>query len=403
MGRLTLGRLTSGMALLLEPTGASGPTMLALLPVTRLSKRAVRSRSRGTACHSRFAARPNCWPERHPTRGEAALHVHDEVCALAAATGGGASAAVALSRTLGAQAPLPGHGATAERWSLLAGLGAGDLSAAKIAEAHLDALAIRAEAGCAPDGGDQVWAVYAAEAPGRRLTATESRGGWTLDGHKPWCSAAELVDRALVTAHTPGGRRLFAIDLRHPGVAAGSGPWVSRGLSGVTSSALTLEAVPGQPVGDAGWYLDPARVRLGRHGRGRLLVRRGGRRRATAVGRGPGPGAGPGGAAAPGHRRPAPRTRPGRCWRRPPSTSTPAGPTGRPERCWRSGCAAIVAEAADVVLAAAAHGLGPGPLATEEDHARRVADLQIFVRQHHAERDVARLGRLLLDRGELPW
>jgi hypothetical protein len=42
-------------------------------------------------------------------------------------------------------------------------------------------------------------------------------------------------------------------------------------------------------------------------------------------------------------------------------------------------------------------------MATEEDHARRVADLQVFLRQHHAERDVARLGRLLLDGGRPPW
>jgi hypothetical protein len=63
----------------------------------------------------------------------------------------------------------------------------------------------------------------------------------------------------------------------------------------------------------------------------------------------------------------------------------------------------VVAEGAEAVLSAAAHGLGPGPMATEEDHARRVADLQVFLRQHHAERDVARLGRLLLDGGRPPW
>ena len=39
------------------------------------------------------------------------------------------------------------------------------------------------------------------------------------------------------------------------------------------------------------------------------------------------------------------------------------------------------------------HALGPAPLAFDADHAARVADLEIYLRQHHAERDVAALGR----------
>ena len=64
----------------------------------------------------------------------------------------------------------------------------------------------------------------------------------------------------------------------------------------------------------------------------------------------------------------------------------------------------VVADAVDVVSQRVAHALGPGPLAHEPDHARRVADLALYVRQHHAERDQAALGRLLLGRepGEGP-
>jgi hypothetical protein len=39
----------------------------------------------------------------------------------------------------------------------------------------------------------------------------------------------------------------------------------------------------------------------------------------------------------------------------------------------------------------------------DEEHARRVADLQIYLRQHHAERDTARLGGLLLESEDPPW
>ena len=51
--------------------------------------------------------------------------------------------------------------------------------------------------------------------------------------------------------------------------------------------------------------------------------------------------------------------------------------------------------AAEEVLRRADHGLGPGPLATDEAHARRVADLHLYLRQWHAERDHAALGGLL--------
>lgn len=47
--------------------------------------------------------------------------------------------------------------------------------------------------------------------------------------------------------------------------------------------------------------------------------------------------------------------------------------------------------------------LGPGPLAFDEEYARRVADLTIYLRQHHASRDDAALGALLLEEGNGPW
>jgi hypothetical protein len=43
--------------------------------------------------------------------------------------------------------------------------------------------------------------------------------------------------------------------------------------------------------------------------------------------------------------------------------------------------------------------LGAGPLAHDEAHGRRVADLTVYLRQHHAERDLARLGALAAERG----
>ena len=56
---------------------------------------------------------------------------------------------------------------------------------------------------------------------------------------------------------------------------------------------------------------------------------------------------------------------------------------------------AQAARCAEEVLATVGHALGPGPLALDPEHAARVADLMLYVRQHHAERDLAALGRLV--------
>jgi alkylation response protein AidB-like acyl-CoA dehydrogenase len=335
------------------------------------------------------------------------VQVDDQVSALAAATEGRVRDAVDLARTLTAGTPQPGHGDTLHRWSVLAGLGAGDLSAAKIAEAHLDALAILAEAVVANDEPDCVWGVYAAEGPGVRLTAEPGSpdgtgAGWTLHGTKPWCSGAALLDRALVTAHTADGRRLFAMDLHHAGVSTEEGAWVSRGLAEVTSSSITLDGVPGRPVGAAGWYLSRPGFAWG--GIGVAACWYGG---AVGVARRMW--------AAAGQREPDQvallllgtielELASARAVLDGAAADIDAGRAdGGDGALLAERVRGVVAEAAEAVLSAAAHGLGPGPMATEEDHARRVADLQIFLRQHHAERDVARLGGLLLDGGQCPW
>ncbi len=44
-----------------------------------------------------------------------------------------------------------------------------------------------------------------------------------------------------------------------------------------------------------------------------------------------------------------------------------------------------------------ARALGPAPLTFDEEHARRVADLTVYVRQHHGDRDLARTGAMLVE------
>ena len=60
---------------------------------------------------------------------------------------------------------------------------------------------------------------------------------------------------------------------------------------------------------------------------------------------------------------------------------------------------AVVAAAAEATLHQVGHALGPAPLSFDERHARRVADLGLYLRQHHGERDLAALGAAALGAG----
>ena len=101
---------------------------------------------------------------------DAGADCHDFVAHLAARTraaAGDLDRALTLARDLGADLPAPGAGRTRSRWSALATLGAIDLTVARVAEPHLDALAILAESG-QPELADaaltgSTWGVYAAE------------------------------------------------------------------------------------------------------------------------------------------------------------------------------------------------------------------------------------------------
>ncbi len=330
------------------------------------------------------------------------------VLAPAADAAGDPGGALALARELGARLAAPGGGATAGLWSLLATLGAVDLTVARVVEPHLDALAILAQAGevdLAPlgVGPASTWGVFAAEGPGARLEASYDGAGWTLTGVKPWCSLAGLLSHALVTAWTgERTRRLFAVRLEGPEVRVTDQPWTARGLTAVTSGPIELTDAPAVPVGDDGWYL--ARPGFAWGGIGVAAIWYGAtvalaRRLAAPSGR---PldqigeahlgavdavvaGAGTVLADA------AARVDGGRA----------AGPAGA---ALALRVRQVVRRAAEEVLDRTHHALGPGPLVTETEHAARVADLQLYLRQEHAERDQAALGRHLLDHpGSASW
>jgi alkylation response protein AidB-like acyl-CoA dehydrogenase len=287
-------------------------------------------------------------------------------------------------------------------------LAVGDLTAARVAEAHTDALAILGEAATDPAAGevpvteigatdDSTWGVFAAEGPGVKVTARADGSRWFLTGIKPWCSLAGSLSHALITAHTPGGtRRLFAIDLRTSGVKVADGGWVARGLAEVPSGPIELTDCPAVPVGPDGWYLTRpgfawggigvaacwygGAVGLARKLRQALTVREPDQIATMQLG-------------AVDIALVAARAMLGAA-----AAAVDDGKaTGADGVLLALRVRSVVARAAEEVLERVGHALGPAPLAMDERHARRVADLQLYLRQHHAERDESALGRQVLD------
>jgi alkylation response protein AidB-like acyl-CoA dehydrogenase len=169
------------------------------------------------------------------------------------AQGAGAQKLRALLGTAGAL-PAPGSGRTAQRWHRLLAWGRADLPMARLAEGHTDAMAILQDAGAAAAPG-ALYGVWAARSGG---TGAELVGS-TLRGTVRFCSGAHGLDRALVVAAAADGSRLVDLDLRAPGVRPVDGTWQAPGMrdSDTVDVELTDIAVPATDVvGEPGWYTE---------------------------------------------------------------------------------------------------------------------------------------------------
>jgi alkylation response protein AidB-like acyl-CoA dehydrogenase len=348
---------------------------------------------------------------------------------------GDVPALLALARSVGRTAPRPGDGDTAHLWELLASVTAVDVAAGRVLEPHLDAVAILAQAGAiaregsgaagaapevlpaaVPDTADGAWGVFAAEGPGLRLEASpDGAGGYVLNGSKPWCSLAGQLDGAVLTAHLAGGnsvdagtgaRAAFAVKLHGPGVSCETPQWSSRGLREIPSGTVHFEGVRAVPVGGPGWYFERPGFAWG--GMGVAACWLGG---AVAVARDFSSALAK---AAEGGREPdqVALAHLGETDRIIASlTGYLARTAARIDAGDLSGSGAwsealrvrgAVAAAVERIQAMVAQNLGPGPLAFNESYGKRMADLSLYIRQHHAMRDDAQLGALTL-KGDRSW
>jgi alkylation response protein AidB-like acyl-CoA dehydrogenase len=291
--------------------------------------------------------------------------------------------------------PLPGHGATAERLHGLTALGRADLVTCRLAEGHLDAVAIRAELGDAtPDQNrtGERWGVWAA-APSS-VRAEHGPGGWRLTGDRPWCSGAAWCTDALVTAVADDGIRLFAVRNDPAHANALDGTWPAIGMAGSDSRTVRFTGAPARPLGGPGAYVDRPGFWHGGIGvaacwfGGALGVA--GPLLAAARGKDVGP-------HALAHLGAIDVTLgASRAVLEEAAAVIDADPKEDAQGLAVRVRSTVEATAAEV-LDRVGRALGAGPLGRDAEHARRVADLTVYLRQHHAEGDLEQLGRLVAD------
>jgi alkylation response protein AidB-like acyl-CoA dehydrogenase len=283
--------------------------------------------------------------------------------------------------------PLPGSGHTPARHRKLFDLGREDLSLARLAEAHWDAVAILAEAGHQPQPG-AIYGVWAAEAPDKVLNLDN----FAITGRKPFCSGAGIVDRALVTVTQPEAL-LVDIDLRERGNALifDDTAWKTSAFAETKTSLAAFNAIEIHEtniVGEPGFYLDRFGFWHGACGPAACWA---------------------GGATglvdwAIAQKRDDPHTlahlgaMQAAVW----SMQSCLQTAGQEiDATWPNIPAAqiraltlrhLIEQACTDILRRLARAFGPAPLAMDEPLSRRYQELDLYVRQSHAERDLEILG-----------
>ena len=272
-------------------------------------------------------------------------------------------------------------------------LGRDNLSLARLAEAHWDAVAILAEDGRSAVPG-ALYGVWASEIPGRALELSAHEGGLKVSGSKLFCSGAGLIDRALVTVGTTD-HRLIDVDLRRQSACIDydDSAWKTTAFAETKTAMATFRSASvsaDDVIGGHRWYLERPGFWQGACG-------------------------------------------PAACWaggaaglvdyaykqkRDDPHTLAHLGALYA--AVWAlgsyldaAGCEIdatfadidlaqrraltlrhLVEQACTETLRRLPRAYGPYPLAMDEEVSRRYAELDLYVRQSHAERDLENLGRV---------
>lgn len=299
-----------------------------------------------------------------------------------------------LRSNLANEMPLPGKGQTDLRHLRLMELGRRNLSMARLAEAHLDAVAILAEAGRSPKE-DALYGVWASEIPGEALNLSASAEGFLVNGRKMFCSGAALIDRALVTVTQPE-HRLVDIDLRAGAntITLDESGWKTQAFRETKTAAVTFRntaILEKEIIGPVGWYLDRSSFWHG--GCGPAACWAGGAEGLVEY------------ASTQSRRDPHTLAHLAamrasvwgmRSFLEKAGREIDIDPDNRLHAQIRALTARhLIEQACTDVLRRFARAYGPYPLAMNEESAQRYQELDLYLRQSHAERDLESLGRLI--------
>ncbi|HEY0814306.1 MAG TPA: acyl-CoA dehydrogenase [Pseudonocardia sp.] len=290
--------------------------------------------------------------------------------------------------------PDPGRGDTVSRWVALARWGRADLPLARLAEGHVDAVAILHELGARPHP-DALYGVWAARPGGHGADLVGAPGAWRIAGTVRFCSGARDLDRALVVAAAGADMWLVDIALDGPGVRPIEGTWRAAGMRGSDTLDVVFDdvAVPDAAVvGPSGAYLQRPGFWWG--GAGVAAVWLGGAAGilddvlASAVGADEHRLAHVGALHAELQAVDALLVRTAEAIDADPASS-------HRTEVWTARAAAerVCRSVIDVAPRAA----GVAALASSATLSARLADLQVYVRQHHGERDLAALGAAVME------
>lgn len=300
------------------------------------------------------------------------------------------------------QLPLPGQGATLPRWQILAAIAAIDLPLLTLYEGHTNALAILAELGGPGVPAGSSWGVWCADIPDARVRLRQvADGHHVLDGRKAWSSGAQGLSHALISCWNDNHQACLAsVALSQPGVHVTDEGWHAVGMRACASVDVRFSAARAFPVGAPGACLE----RPGHwHGSAGIAAAWYGAACAIASHL----------HARAQHAAPDPvrLAQLGQidCALRAVGALLREGAAEIDRHPQRDAMALALRlrlateDAATLVLHLATRALGAGPLCRDAHFARLAADLPVFLRQSHAERDQAVLGGIVAGTEEHPW
>lgn len=298
------------------------------------------------------------------------------------------------------QLPLPGSGQTLERFSRLAQVAGHDLRLCKLYEGHADALAIIAELDSPLPPVGSTWGMWAAEPPSAKVRIHRDGPRLRLEGRKAWCSGAAVVSHGLLTAWDEEDRQqLVAVEMHQAGVTVTEDGWHAVGMAATGSVEVVFNGATGLAIGRPGDYL--ARPGFWQGGIGIAACWYGAAQRLAEALR------------EQCAKRPEPHAlahlgsvdsalHGAACVLRECATQIDRQPKAD-ARLLAQQARACIEEAVEQVMRHVGRAVGAGPYCKDPHFAQLMADLPVYVRQSHAERDLGALGQQIAEQTTGQW